>query len=447
LIQDRFTSAMAALGPFERAPRLAVAVSGGSDSLALALLAASWARGRGGDVVALTVDHRLRPGSAAEAEQAGRWLAAWGVEHHILAWLESDAGPGLQAAARAARYGLLTGWCRDHHILHLLLGHQRDDQAETLMLRLARGSGVDGLAAMAPCAAHNDVQLLRPLLDSPREALRDYLREQGQDWIEDPSNEAERFDRVRWRKFLAEERIPAERLALTARQLGRARQALETESAALAAEAVTARGSGYAELDPALLAAAPDEVALRLLAALARTIGGGAFPPRLDGLERMLDALRTGLDRRRTFAGCVFAPRKEDGVLVYREAAKMAPPIVLQAGRDGLWDNRFSVRLAEGQGEGDGDGDGDGQGQVMTWGALGVDAARDFREAAEMRGIPRAVLPTLPALMDKRGILAVPPLGWQAAESGPPIDRWGFTPGFPLAGAGFRLVTAPARII
>ncbi len=111
----------------------------------------------------------------------------------------------------------------------------------------------------------------------------------------------------------------------------------------------------------------------------------------------------------------------------------MAPPVVIEAGRDTLWDNRFSVRLAGGEG--------------IAWGALGVDAARDFREAAEMRGVPRAVLPTLPALMDKRGILAVPPLGWRAAESGPPIDRWGFTPGFPLAGAGFRLVTAPARII
>ncbi len=431
--QDRFDQAMAALGPFERAPRLAVAVSGGSDSLALALLAASWARGQGGDAIALTVDHRLRAESGAEAEQVGRWLSARKIEHHILPWRDAELGPGLQAAAREARYRLLTGWCREHHILHLLLGHQRDDQAETLMLRLARGSGVDGLAAMAPRAAHTNVQLLRPLLDIPREDLRDYLRGQGQEWVEDPSNQADRFDRVRWRKFLAEERIPAERLALTARQLGRARQALEAESAALAAEAVIVRGAGYAELAPARLVSASDEVALRLLASVARTIGGGDFPPRLDGLERMLDALRADLDGRRTFAGCVFAPRKEGGVLVYREAAKMAPPIVLQAGRDGLWDNRFSIRLADGD--------------RIRWGALGADAARDFREVAEKRGIPRAVLPTLPALMDKRSILAVPPLGWRTAESGPPIDRWGFTPGFPLAGAGFRLVTAPARII
>jgi tRNA(Ile)-lysidine synthase len=431
LIADRFASAMAALGPFECSPRLAIAVSGGSDSLALALLAAEWARGQGGEAVALTVDHRLRPDSGAEAQKAGGWLTARGIEHHILPWREAEPGAGLQAAAREARYRLLTGWCRDHHILHLLLGHQRDDQAETLMLRLARGSGVDGLAAMTPCASHTDVQLLRPLLDFPREDLRDYLRAQGQEWVEDPSNQAERFDRVRWRKVLAGERISTDRLALTARQLGRARQALEADCAALACEAVIVRGSGYAELDPAPLAA-PEEVSLRLLAALARIIGGGDFPPRLDGLERILDALRAGLAGRRTFAGCVFAPRRDGNILVYREAAKMEPPVRLAAGREAVWDNRFSIRLDAGE---------------AAWGALGIEAGRDFREIAEKLGLPRAVLPTLPALMDKRGILAVPPLGWMSAETGPPIGRWGFTPGFPLAGAGFRLVTAPARII
>ena len=433
MIEARFSQAMAALGPFERAPRLAVAVSGGSDSLALTLLTADWARERGGEAVALTVDHRLRPDSLAEAQETGRWLAARGIEHHILSWRDAEPGPGLQAAAREARYRLLTGWCREHDILHLLLGHQRDDQAETLMLRLARGSGVDGLAAMAPCAFHADVQLLRPLLDFPRDDLRDYLRGLAQDWAEDPSNQAERFDRVRWRKFLAEERISAERLALTARQLGRARQALEAACAALAADCVIIRGTGHAELSPESVAAAPDEVALRLLAALARTIGGGDFPPRLDGLERTLDAVRAGLSGRRTFAGCVFAPSRGGGVLVYREAAKMASPVKLEAGCEAVWDKRFSIRLA-------------GEGGAV-WGALGAEAAGDFRAAAEKLGLPRAVLPTLPALMDKRGILAVPPLGWISAETGLTIERWGYTPGFPLAGAGFRLVTSPARII
>ena len=427
MIQDRFDQALGALGPFERAPRLAVAVSGGSDSLALALLAAEWARGQGGDIVALTVDHRLRAESKAEAEQVGRWLAAQSIPHHILSWRDAEAGPGLQAAAREARYRLLCGWCRDNRILHLLLGHQQGDQAETLMLRLARGSGVDGLAAMSASVSHADLQILRPLLDFPREDLRAYLTSRGQDWIEDPSNQSERFDRVRWRGLLAG--IPANRLALTARQLGRARQTLEAETAALAAEAVTLSPAGFARLDPAPLRAAPDEIALRLMAALARTIGGGVFPPRLDSLERLL---REGVDKRRTFAGCVFV-RADDHLLVYREAAKMADPVPLLSGADILWDNRFLVRQKGGEG--------------LTCGALGLEAAAEFRDAAKRAEIPRSVLPTLPVIMDKLGILAIPPLGWLRAETGPTIERWGFAPVIPLASAGFRLATAPARII
>ena len=426
-----FAKAMAALGPFERAPRLAVAVSGGSDSMALVLLAAAWARQAGGDIVGLTVDHGLRAESADEAKQVGRWLAARGIEHHILQWRDAQAGSGLQAAAREARYRLLAGWCRQNHILHLLTGHQRDDQAETLMLRLARGSGVDGLSAMSACVQHPDLQILRPLLDIGRADLRAFLRQEGQGWIDDPSNDAERFDRVRWRKFLAEERIGADRLGLTARQLGRARQALEADCAALAADAVTLFPTGHAVLDAAALDA-PDEVALRLVSALARTIGGGEFPPRLDALERVLDALRLGLERRRTFAGCVFAPWR-DKVLVHREAAKMAEPAALEPGREILWDNRFLLRIAEGEG--------------LRWGAIGPEAAAGLREAGEKAGIPRAVLPTLPAIMDKRGILVVPPLGWSLAGTGLTIARWGFAPVFTLAGAGFRLVTAPVRII
>ena len=430
MIQDRFDLALAALGPFERSPRLAVAVSGGSDSLALALLAAGWARGQGGDIVALTVDHRLRAGSGAEAEQVGRWLEQRSIPHHILPWREAEPGPGLQAAAREARYRLLCGWCKSHQILHLLLGHQQDDQAETLMLRLARGSGVDGLAAMSASAPQVDLQILRPLLAFGREELRDYLRAEGQGWIDDPSNQSDRYDRVRWRRLLAE--IPAERLALTARQLGRARVTLEADTAALAVDCVALFPAGFARLDPAPLRAAPDEVALRLTAALARTLGGGLFPPRLDSLERLLAALRGGLDKRRTFAGCVFAPAG-DHLVIYREAAKMAAPAALPGGVDTLWDNRFVLRQTGGEG--------------LSLGALGADAAPAFREAAERLGLPRFVLPTLPCLVDKHGILAVPPLGWRRAETGLTIARWGFAPVFPLASAGFRLVTAPARII
>jgi len=144
-----FADLLDKLGPYEPALRLAVGVSGGPDSMALALLADAWARARGGRVLALIVDHGLRPASMGEATRVAGWLAARGLETRVLPWLGEKPERGIQAAARAARHALLEAACRDAGILHLLLAHQREDQAETVLLRRAAQSGADGLAAMA----------------------------------------------------------------------------------------------------------------------------------------------------------------------------------------------------------------------------------------------------------------------------------------------------------
>src|SRR5471032_2247467 len=127
---------MAGLGPFESHPRLAVAVSGGADSMALILLCHRWARAQGGTALALSIDHRLRPESASEIRQVGRWLKARGIPYAALAWQQADdkAKAALQARARAARYELLGQWCRSHGVLHLALAHHAGDQAETVLM-------------------------------------------------------------------------------------------------------------------------------------------------------------------------------------------------------------------------------------------------------------------------------------------------------------------------
>jgi len=143
-----FDAVMGACGPWGLKPRLAVAVSGGADSLALALLAYDWARTRGGEAVALTVDHGLREASAHEARRVGEWLREAGMRHHMLKWHGPHPTTRIQEAARIARYDLLTRWCRANQIMFLLLAHHRDDQAETYLMRKERGSGPTGLAAM-----------------------------------------------------------------------------------------------------------------------------------------------------------------------------------------------------------------------------------------------------------------------------------------------------------
>ncbi|MCP5371685.1 MAG: tRNA lysidine(34) synthetase TilS [Hyphomicrobiales bacterium] len=203
---DAFAALMAGLGPFEPAPHLAVALSGGADSLALTLLADAWARERRGRVTALTVDHGLRPDSGAEARTVAAWMAARGIAHQVLPWTGPKPAAGVQAAARTARLALLAGRCRELGILHLLLAHHLDDQAETVLMRLGRGSGPDGLAAMAPVLAAAETRLLRPLLTVPGARLRALLAAAGQGWIEDPSNADTRFERVRLRRRLAQRR-------------------------------------------------------------------------------------------------------------------------------------------------------------------------------------------------------------------------------------------------
>ncbi|KIL96999.1 tRNA(Ile)-lysidine synthetase [Paramagnetospirillum magnetotacticum MS-1] len=402
---------MEPLGPFETGPRLAVAVSGGADSLALALLAAQWARARGGEVLALTVDHRLRPDSTAEAERVGEWLGGEGIAHRILAWEGDKPAADLQAAARAARYRLLGEACAAEGILHLLVAHHQDDQAETLLLRLGRGSGLDGLSAMAPERPTAWGRLLRPLLVVPRARLEAFLRHRGQDWVQDPSNRNEAFARVRLRRLagdLAAEGMTAQRLGQTAGRLARAQTAVDAMVAEAAARHVTLDPAGYARLQPKVLARLPEEVGLRLLARLLLCVGGEDVTPRLERLERLYTALTAGLETARTLAGCRIVPVGET-VIICREPARMSPPVDLAPGTRIRWDGRFEAMVARDASPG------------LRLGGLGPQGRSKVQElmgGKPLEPVPACVIPTLPGLYDERGILAAPLLGYNRDGAG-----------------------------
>ena len=427
---------MARLGPFEAAPQLAVAVSGGPDSLALILLAHSWARARGGRAIGLTVDHGLRRESPAEAKAVAGWLAARGIGHHVLRWRGEKPQANLQASARAARYCLLESWCHRAGILHLLLAHQIEDQAETFLLRLGRGSGVDGLAAMAPIAETAWTRLLRPLLAVPRARLRVTLEAARQDWLEDPSNRDPRHARVRMRKLLpalAREGLDVPRLAATADRLGRARQALEAWTARLLAEAVALDPAGYALVARTPLAAAPAEVALRVLGRLLRCVGGGVYGPRFERLERLYrELVDQGLPKARTLGGCrIFrmGPRQAERVLVCREPAAATAELPARPGATTGWDGRFVLAFAPRFPRAHG---------PVRIGALGAAGWPELlQRAPNLRAspIPLPVRPSLPALRDLEGVLAVPHLsyGRDGDETGTVYVRHlAFRPQWPL---------------
>ena len=257
--------ARAAAGVLDAAPPgpIGVAVSGGGDSVALLLVALDWAAAAGRRVEAVTIDHGLRADSADEAAAVARLCAARDVDHAVLPWRDWTGRGNLQDAAREARRALIGAWARERGIGGVALGHTLDDQAETFLMRLARGSGVDGLAGMAPVAWAGGLAWLRPLLGTRRAELRDWLTAQGVGWAEDPSNADPAFDRVRARvalPLLAGLGLGPERLAATALNMARARAALEAATQDLAARAVVEGAAGDLVLDPKPFSEAPEEI-------------------------------------------------------------------------------------------------------------------------------------------------------------------------------------------
>ncbi|TAJ30819.1 MAG: tRNA lysidine(34) synthetase TilS [Reyranella sp.] len=299
-----FARLMAPFDPFETRPEIAVAVSGGRDSVCLALLAHEWVRGRHGKLIALIVDHGLRPQSAKEASETARTMRAQGAESVVLRWTEAKRTTGLQEAAREARYRLLGEACRERGILHLLVAHHADDQTETIAMRAARGSGPDGLAGMAALVETPDVRLLRPLLPVPRERLTATLIQRGVAWIDDPSNLDQRFERARLRRVgVAAVRPDDSRAGEEERLAGEALDVLELD------EGVALDRNAFIRLRVGLRR--------RLLSRVVQGVGGGDHPPRRDRLERALERMADPADRGKsgrgadfTLSGCQFVLRQ-----------------------------------------------------------------------------------------------------------------------------------------
>ena len=410
---DTFAAAFAPLAP---AGPLAVAVSGGSDSLALLFLAHRWAAENGRDIQAVTVDHGLRAEASMEARWVAEMCAARGIAHTTLVWEGRKPTANLQAAAREARYRLMTDWARTEGVTGLLLAHTEDDQAETVLLRLARGSGVDGLAGMSSRNVLASVMLLRPLLGVSRLRLRATLMVLGEHWLEDPSNKDPRFARPRMRALLpalAEEGLTVPRLAGTARRMMRAREALETATAELLSKTAHVEDAGFIRLASEPLVVASEEIGLRALAKALRAVGGADYPLRLKHLEALFYVLREKrLGRGRTLAGCRVLPGSGGGVLLVREPAQIeTDPLPLAPGRVALWDRRFEVMLGA---------HGPSGAWVSPLGAGGATALKTerSRSGANDFGPPAVVRPSLPCLWFNGEPAAVPHLGYVRPASG-----------------------------
>lgn len=382
------------LTPYQH-ERLGVAVSGGSDSMALLHLLADWRADGGPELCAVTVNHGLRAGAAREAAGVARICGELGIPHETRVWAGWDHKGNLQDQARRARLRLIAQWAKDRGIAMVALGHTADDQAETFVMRLARGSGVDGLAAMSEWRNAEGITWVRPVLGVRRWELRDYLHRRAVRWFDDPTNEDDSFDRVKIRKALA----VLDPLGITAKSLSQASSRLHSARVVLCQYAHD-QARHFASVDAgdvvfvrSGLGTVLKETRNRLLVHALLWVSGAEYRPRQNAVETLWQAVE---DQRSTaLHGCRVLVTPED-IRITREYSAVKD-IVAAPGM--AWDSRWRVSgpLASGY-------------EVRALGETGLLACPDWRDT----GRTRTTLIASPAIWQAENLLAAPLAGLAA---------------------------------
>ncbi len=394
---------------------VALAVSGGPDSMALLLLVDRWRRARlrqehrAPDLTIFAIDHGLRPAAMDECQFVADKAKALGYDAHILRWEGEVPSTRIQEMAREIRYQLLAEACHLRNIKTVMTAHHLDDQAETVLMRLARGSGVDGLCAIAVQSRRYGLGLLRPLLEFEKAELLALLKENDWDYMTDPSNKDSRFERVRLRERSAELKklgLTAKMIGLSARRLRRAKTALNETSDEFLNSHAFISDYGTARIDQLALFDAPDEIAIRALSKVLRVCGGSQDVPNMARLETLIGRLKADFSTNRTLAGCRLIA-KGDFWLVAREAGRITElekPIV--PGGCMFWDNRYIVcadKKASAR---------------ITAAPLGEGSdLKGLVEESLLQNFPKDALPSLLTLRNKGKIIAVPAFDFWRAQA------------------------------
>jgi tRNA(Ile)-lysidine synthase len=330
-------------------PAIGLAVSGGADSLALLLLAQRWAK----DLAVpprlhvYSVDHGLRPEAADEVAMVLDVAKSLGILATGLAWTGEKPKAGLQEAARLARYRLMGAAMVADGVGVLLTAHHRHDQAETVLMRLAHGSGVEGLRGMAPMAEVEGVRVHRPLLDIEPEALRAVVEAAGLTPAADPSNTDTHYERVRWRQAmpgLAALGLDAAAIAVFAERMGEVDAAIAQMADGCFAEIVRLDGFGAARIELAPFVGLSPAISTRVLGRVLNIVGGRQKPRALGQVERLRQAIaENALPKSTTVLGCVVRI-KDNAIAVAREPGRTLPPdAALLPHGELVWDERFRI--------------------------------------------------------------------------------------------------------
>lgn len=381
------------------AKKLGVAVSGGSDSTALLHLLADWSSQSDCTIHAVTVDHGVRPESAMEAEMVARQCQALGISHDILNWTNRKEVGNFQDQARQARYRLIGDWASVREIGTVALGHTQDDQAETVLMRLLRGSGVDGLSAIPLRRCVGDVCWIRPVLDVARETLREYLRAKAIGWSDDPSNLDPKYDRVKARNLIRDFQslgFSTGDFAATAGRMSEARQVLQQVTQG-ALKAISKVEAGSVVVERKGLFDLPNETRRRVLAHILRWISTSHYGPRHSSLVALLSAINENTTS--TLHGCLVTIKK-DQVIFGREPAAVVEMVVKPSE---IWDGRWRLK-----------GPGMAGITIRATGDKGLKLYPNWRDT----GLIRATVVSAPAVWKSQQLVAAPVAGlsngWRA---------------------------------
>lgn len=372
---------------------LAVAVSGGADSLCLLLLAHKLAQQNGGRVIALTVDHGLRAESKDEVRHLRKWTNAKGIEHIILEWKGQKPTSCLQEKAREARYHLLTSWCQNNHIPTLLLGHHQQDQIETFWMRLSSGSGLDGLTGMKKRVVRDGITYIRPFLGVPKERLKATLTNDNETWIEDPSNDSHLFFRGRIRSFLHEEGLSEQRLMNIMEKLKVDADFIQDALLKTIRTHVHLREGGYITLERHIFEDLHPALAKRLLSYLIHWFSGNHYPSRTAQVDRILENLKKDLPFT---AGSIYWFSQDKEILLMREPSQIQKEMPLDLlDKDTLWDHRYWIQREI-------------KSHVPQGTVLAPVGHISSLKKEIQSTIPSRIWPTLPALWCKGKLVSIP---------------------------------------
>jgi tRNA(Ile)-lysidine synthase len=377
-----------ALGKISGAKRLGLAVSGGSDSMAMLHLVVRAAFPLGWQVLAVTVDHALRTEAADEARFVRHICAALGVPHQTLLWEHAEISGNIMQEAARARYALMADWAAAEGLGDVLLAHTATDQAETFLMGLAREAGLDGLTGMRPSFGHGRVSFHRPYLAQTRDELRGYLKRNGLKWVDDPTNDNERYTRTKARRALAALQplgITEAGLARSLRHLA-ASQALLRQATAAAVGQVVHEKAGALWAERAAFAALGAEMGRRIFSAAVMWLSGAEHAPRAAMIERFQAAAAQGRDA--TLWGCRIA-QKGEGFTILREARRVGGAVA----QGQVWDGRWQISGAPLAGT-----------HLCALSAEGLAARPDWRQS----GLARGILLVSPALWQGDALIAAP---------------------------------------